>query len=327
MHDRQNALSKWLEQILASNQFSLTALAGDASFRRYFRLQHQGINRIVMDAPPDRETIEPFLAIGKLFTDAGLHTPLVYSVDQHQGFAILEDFGDTLLRQALSAETADLLYKIAIDCLNTLQLGTISQAHLMPAFNKPFILHELNVFKEWFLHAYLKLDLNPKEEALIEHTFNWLGNEIMQQPKVVIHRDYHSRNIMLLGNEDPVKLGIIDFQDAMCGPFTYDLVSLLKDCYIQWPRQQVISWLNYFYQQSPIAKQYPLSAFVQGFDYCGLQRHLKVLGIFARLYLRDNKANYLQDLPLTLHYVIACLESYEELSPFYQFMQNRIRLP
>ncbi|KTC85499.1 MULTISPECIES: aminoglycoside phosphotransferase family protein [Legionella] len=327
MHDRQNALNTWLEKILASSQFTLVPLAGDASFRRYFRLHYKGKTQVVMDAPPDKETIEPFLAIANLLSAAGINTPHIYAVNIAEGFAILDDFGDTLLLKALSDETADTLYKAAMNTLNTLQLGTLSTAKQLPAFDKNFILYELNVFKEWFLQAYLKIELSAEEEVLINQTFDWLSNEILQQPKVVIHRDYHSRNIMLLANSEPVQLGVIDFQDAMYGPFTYDLVSLLKDCYVQWPREQVMNWLTYFYQESSIAKPNSLPAFVRAFDYCGLQRHLKVLGVFSRLYLRDGKPNYLQDLPLTLHYVIACLECYEEFAPFYQFVQNRIHLP
>jgi len=327
MHDRQNALSKWLEQILASTQFTLIPLTGDASFRRYFRLHYKGSTQVIMDAPPDKETLEPFLAIADLLSTNGLSTPKIHAVDKKQGFAILDDFGDTLLLHALSSQPADKLYKAAMDTLNILQLNTISKAAQLPPFDKNFILYELNLFKEWFLHAYLKLNLSTTEEALISQTFDWLSAEVTKQPNVLIHRDYHSRNIMLLEQDDKIKLGIIDFQDAMYGPFTYDLVSLLKDCYIQWPREQVMSWLSYFYEHSSLAKQYSLPDFIRAFDYCGLQRHLKVLGVFSRLYLRDNKPSYLQDMPLTLHYVVACLECYPQFDSFYHFIQNRVRLP
>lgn len=327
MHNRQNALNKWIEQVLAPTQFSLIPLAGDASFRRYFRLHHSGITQVVMDAPPDKETIEPFLAVANLLSTAGIHTPKIHALDKTQGFAILEDFGDTLLLNSLQPQTADKLYTSAMNNLITLQCCPTSDTTQLPTFDKQFILYELNVFKEWFLHAYLKLQLTAREDILIRDTFDWLSNEVAQQPQVFIHRDYHSRNLMLLRNDDTIELGTIDFQDAMSGPFTYDLVSLLKDCYIQWPREQIIDWLRYFYNQAPAAKQYSLPAFIRAFDYCGLQRHLKVLGVFSRLYLRDNKPNYLHDLPLTLHYVMDCLESYEELHAFHQFMQDRIRLP
>lgn len=327
MHNRQNALNKWLEEILAPSQFLIKPLAGDASFRRYFRLFHDNKTRIIMDAPPDKESIEPFLLVTNLLKEFGICAPTIHNLDKEQGFAVLEDFGDTLLLNKLNSISADELYKAALSTLIRMQQTPTKGATPLPCFDQSFILHELNLFKEWFLQAYLKIKLSSAEELLLEETFDWLSKEILKQPQVFIHRDYHSRNIMLLQENAPVELGIIDYQDAMCGPLTYDLVSLLKDCYIQWPREQVITWLTYYYDQAPAAKQYSLPHFIQAFDYCGLQRHLKVLGIFSRLYLRDNKPNYLRDLPLTLHYVTACLEGHEDLNAFYQFMQHRIRLP
>ncbi|MBY0377210.1 MAG: phosphotransferase [Gammaproteobacteria bacterium] len=324
MHNRQSALNKWLEKKLGSSQFSINLLAGDASCRRYFRLHHNDLMQIIMDAPPNKETIEPFLTVAALLNKAGVRTPKIYDFDINQGFAILDDLGDTLLLNKLSPETADRLYREAIDTLIVMQSCPSSG---LPYFDQQFILSELTIFKEWFLQAYLKIEITSKEESLLNETFAWLSNKITQQPQVFIHRDYHSRNIMLLNNNDKLELGIIDFQDAMRGPFGYDLVSLLKDCYIQWPREKIMAWLTYFYNQTEIAKQYSLPAFIRAFDYCGLQRHLKILGVFSRLYLRDNKPNYLQDLPLTLNYVMASLECHDELQPFYQFIQNRIRLP
>lgn len=328
MHNRQNALNSWLEQTLNSKDFNLSPLAGDASFRRYFRLQHQGSVKIIMDAPPNKETIEPFIAIANLLTQLGLRAPKIHAVDISQGFAMLEDFGDSLLFNQLNKLTADKLYKTAIDALILMQKDSAKNAEKLPHFNKDFIATELHLFKEWFLDAYLNIRLTQQEEIMINDSLDWLGNEVAQQPSVLIHRDYHSRNIMLLDTKNDVpQLGIIDFQDAMYGPYTYDLVSLLKDCYIQWPDEQVNNWLFYYFENAAITKQHDRSAVVRAFDLCGLQRHLKVLGIFSRLHLRDNKPNYLNDLPLTLHYVMACLESYEELQPFYRFMQTRIELP
>lgn len=323
MHHRENALGKWLEQILASRTFILKPLTGDASFRRYFRLQHGDISRIVMDAPPDKERMHPFIATARLLDSVGVCTPRIHAFALEEGFAILDDFGDTLLLKKLSAESVDHLYAAAIDVIIRMQKAATQE---LPEFDNAFILNELALFREWFLGAYLQLELSAAEEQLLQQSFAWLSQEILQQPQVFIHRDYHSRNIMLLA-EESADLGIIDFQDAMHGPYTYDLVSLLKDCYIQWPGEQVLRWLARFYEQAGIAKHSSLSEFTRAFDLCGLQRHLKVLGVFARLHLRDSKPAYLQDLPLTLHYVMACLESYEELGPFYQFMQNRIRLP
>jgi aminoglycoside/choline kinase family phosphotransferase len=325
MHNRENALKIWLEKILAPLRYTITPLTGDASFRRYFRLHRENMTQIIMDAPPKMETIEPFLAIADLLSRSSVRTPKIHAADNEQGFAILDDFGDLLLLNQLSPQNADNLYLAAIDTLVRMQNCETSG---LPDFDKQFILYELAIFKEWFLQAYLKIELSSSEETLLTETFDWLSNEILQQPQVFIHRDYHSRNIMLLANKDKIELGIIDFQDAMRGPVCYDLVSLLKDCYIQWPREKIKSWLTYFYNQTELVRQqYSLKAFIKAFDYCGLQRHLKVLGVFSRLFLRDNKPNYLQDLPLTLHYVMACLECDDELKPFYQFLQKRIRLP
>lgn len=327
MHNRQNALNKWIGQVLDSTPFNLSPLAGDASFRRYYRLHHSGLTRVVMDAPPDKETMRPFLQVAELLRNAGLRAPQIIAFDETQGFAILEDFGDQLLLKDLCPENADQLYRIAMNELLVLQNYSATEVNQLPIFDKQFILQELTIFREWFLDAYLKLSLSAAEQNLISDSFDWLSSEITQQPQVVVHRDYHSRNLMLIQESEQAELGIIDFQDAMQGPLCYDLVSLLKDCYIQWPSERVHVWVGYFYEQSSLAKRYSLPNFIRAFEFCGLQRHIKVLGVFSRLYLRDNKPGYLQDLPLTLHYVMACLENYEELKPFYQFMQNRINLP
>ncbi|CEK09422.1 aminoglycoside phosphotransferase family protein [Legionella hackeliae] len=328
MQNRQNALNKWLEKTLTPTSFSISPLAGDASFRRYFRLQLDTITQVIMDAPPDKEAMQPFLAVGDLLTDLGVRIPSIHALDKAQGFAILDDFGDELLLKHLAPNTANKLYTAAMNIIQIMQRCPSINANQLPRFDKQFMLQEISNFREWFLHRYLNLQLRAQEEELLSSTFDWLTDKISNQPQVFIHRDYHSRNIMLLDNtENDIQLGIIDFQDAMLGPFTYDLVSLLKDCYIQWPRDQVMQWVTAFYEQSPLTKDISLNDFIYAFDLCGLQRHLKVLGVFSRLYLRDNKPNYLQDLPLTLHYVMACLESYKELEPFYEFMQTRIRLP
>ncbi|WP_419419990.1 aminoglycoside phosphotransferase family protein [Legionella sp. D16C41] len=327
MHKRQNALHNWLIQTLDSTDFSLNLLAGDASFRKYYRLIFQDISRIVMDAPPQQEALKPFIEIAGFFRTHGLLTPKVYAVNELEGFALLDDFGDTLLLHHLTVENTDNLYTTAIKVLLKIQQCPLENGYPFPRFDKQFMQNELNLFRQWFLDAYLKLKLSSKEKNLIQTTFNWLIAEIEKQPKVVIHRDYHSRNIMLSGAEFNHQLALIDFQDAMIGPVTYDLVSLLKDCYIQWPREQILRWLLIFYEYSPYTKQWSFSDFLRAFDLCGLQRHLKVLGIFCRLHLRDNKPSYLHDLPLTLHYVTACAEDYEELKSFYHFLQTRVKLP
>ncbi len=326
MHTRQNELNKWLEGIFGNTPFTLVPLAGDASFRQYFRLHYGELTRVVMDAPPDKETITSFINIGNKLATIGIHTPKILAFEQAQGFILLEDLGDELLLRALSRNNAEQLYTAAMTTLLHIQQCPTTHPQL-PDFDKNFMLQELSLFHEWFLHAYLELQLNANERLLLNETFDWLATQIMAQPYVFIHRDYHARNLIVIGQKNPVDIGVIDFQDAMRGPFTYDLVSLLKDCYIQWPREQVIHWLTHFHHKTPHKYAWSLTEFIRGFDLCGLQRHLKVLGIFCRLHLRDNKAAYLRDLPLTFNYVSACLENYNELQPLYHFMQQRVYLP
>lgn len=322
MQTRQSALQKWLTQTLNDSHYTLNPLTGDASFRRYYRLHYGQLRRIVMDAPPDKETIAPFVQIGNALQQTGIKTPIIYAADVKQGFALLEDFGDALLLDVLTQHNADHYYQQALHTLITLQTCPVNN---LPAFDEAHMMQEMRLCKTWFVEGYLQLTLSRQEEQLLHDTFTWLSSELAKHPVAFIHRDYHSRNIMLLENN--TQLGIIDFQDAMVGPLAYDLVSLLKDCYIQWPREQVMQWVSAFHRQSPLAQQLTLPAFIRVFELCGLQRHLKVLGVFCRLFLRDNKAGYLKDLPLTLHYTLACLESYNELQEFYQFMLKRIKLP
>ncbi len=324
MHTRENALNEWLETVFIDKPFTLTPLAGDASFRRYFRLHCGGLTRIVMDAPPPKEAIGPFVSIAVALAQVGVHTPVIHAVDHTHGFILLEDLGDRVFLNELSTKTADTLYKNAMDTLSKIQECSATAAKL-PVFDKQFILSELTMFREWFLGRYLALTLHSKEEQLLNQTFDWLIAKVTSQPHVFIHRDYHSRNLMVVRDSQPADIGVIDFQDAMLGPYAYDLVSLLKDCYVQWPREQTMQWLAYFHGNLPSAIQGSFAEFNHAFDVCGLQRHLKVLGIFCRLSLRDNKSAYLRDLPLTFHYVMACLEDHSELAPFYQFMQQKVQ--
>ncbi|MCE3045552.1 aminoglycoside phosphotransferase family protein [Legionella sp. 16cNR16C] len=322
MQERENALHNWLKPWVGG-EYQIKPLTGDASFRRYFRIEYANFKGIIMDAPPEREKINSFLAIAELLNRHGLRSPRIFRADETLGFIVLEDFGDQLLLAHLQADTVDEWYAVAID--NVLRLQQCAVGNL-PVFNTGFMLQELSLFNEWFVDAYLKLKLDESEQHLLANTFDWLVEQLSAQPQTMIHRDFHSRNLMILSDR-PKELGLIDFQDAMKGPCTYDLVSLLKDCYIQWPRERVHEWVKCFYEQSTLTEEMSLKEFQRAFDLCGLQRHLKVLGVFSRLYLRDNKPGYLKDLPLTLHYVLDCLESYEELKPFYQFIQRRIHLP
>jgi aminoglycoside/choline kinase family phosphotransferase len=328
MQNRLNALNKWLGDTLTPASFSLSPLAGDASFRRYFRLFMNTGTKVVMDAPPEKESLTSYINVDELLSSLGVTVPKIHAANLAQGFLILDDFGDELLLTHLSPHSVDRLYSAAMALIVKMQHCPATLTAKLPVFDKQFMLQELEVFREWFLLGHLKLKLSYQEDQLLDEAFKLLATEISQQPYVLIHRDYHSRNIMLLGGEEEkLNLGILDFQDAMLGPFMYDLVSLLKDCYCQWPCEQVADWVKAFYETHFLAEQWTLDNFTRAFNLCGLQRHLKVLGVFSRLYLRDNKSNYLQNLPLTLHYTLSCLKAYPEFRLFYEFMHKRICLP
>ena len=330
MQNREEALKQWLQNTLNLAQVTLIPLAGDASFRRYYRLSTAKTSYIIMDAPPTQEALRPFLEIGLLLKNNQILTPTVHAFDEAQGFALLEDFGDTLLLSKIrdpktTDQEIDALYLSALSLLAELQPCHKNSTITLPVFDKTLLHKELNLFKTWFLEGYLNAKLTPQEKHIIQTTNDWLVDEIAKQPQVFVHRDYHSRNIMVLDEHNT--LGLIDFQDGLLGPVGYDLVSLLKDCYIQWPTEKIMHWLKAYYLLSENAQQLSLDQFKRAFELCGLQRHLKVLGIFSRLFLRDDKANYLADLPLTRHYVMACLESYPALHEFYTLMETRGLLP
>jgi len=321
MQNRENALKHWLEQTLGHSSFTLRALAGDASFRRYYRLNENGRTHIVMDAPPEKEPISPFIKIGTILAENEVLSPHIFAKNVTEGFLVLEDFGDHLLLKVLNSQNVDFYYIKAIEMLLKIQQCP-STEHGLPVFDESYMIEEMELFRFWFLQSYLGINLTPNEQQLITKTMDWLVEQIKEQPQVFIHRDYHSRNLMVMKDA----LGVIDFQDAMHGPISYDLVSLLKDCYISWPRTQVLQWVSYFFQNSNLSQNFTVDDFTQSFDLAGLQRHLKVLGIFSRLYLRDNKAAYLKNLPLTLHYVMECSELYPQLHPFLDFLNKKVAL-
>lgn len=323
MQDRENALKEWLINTLKHENFTLKPLAGDASFRRYFRLEfNENTSLIAMDAPPDKENLEPFIHVANILAQAGILTPEILAINKTQGFLLLSDFGDQLLLSHLSQKTVDYYYQTAIQTLFKMQSG--SAQSLLPSFNKTVMINEMNLCIEWFFKEYLSLVFIEDERLLIQNSIRWIAEEVSLQPQTFIHRDYHSRNLMIVNNQ---QLGVIDFQDAMKGPLTYDLVSLLKDCYMAWPREKILQWVNYFYHHTPLTLPYSMAEFIRAFDLCGIQRHIKVLGVFSRLFLRDKKSGYLKDLPLTLKYVLDCAETYEELHPFFHLLQTRVKLP
>ena len=322
MQTRQNALNEWLQIQLNHKPYTITPLAGDASFRRYFRVFSSDTDtRIVMDAPPDKETISPFIHMNQILKDNGLLTPTIHAADLSQGFALLDDLGDTLFQDALTSNNQDNFYINALDTLIQMQRCSTTSC---PIFDKQHMHKEMSLFPEWFLTAYLQLTLTEAEYHLIETTFNWLTERLSNQPQVFIHRDYHSRNLMIINNVAKPQLGIIDFQDAMRGPITYDLVSLLKDCYIKLLEPSYYAYAEQFYQRQSLVQTWSMQQFLDEVDFCGLQRHIKVLGIFSRLHIRDNKPNYLANLPLTLDYTLACLRRHPPLKPLLNFMEQRV---
>jgi len=333
-NNREQMLRQWVEEILSANAGSITLniVSGDASFRRYFRVQHAGKNLIAVDAPPEHEDNESFLLIDELLLAAGVRVPRVKAYDKDNGFLLLEDFGDDLyldkllqVQQSGDQSISDTLYTGAIDALVKIQANADS-GRLGP-YSRSELRREMSLFDEWFCQQLLGLEPSEQDRALIENTYSFLEDSALSQQAVFVHRDYHSRNLMILDEGGP---GIIDFQDAVSGAYTYDLVSLLRDCYISWPQEQIDRWADYYLQAAQgqgIATALSADQFRRDMDLMGLQRHLKVMGIFSRLFVRDNKSRYLADIPLVIHYFLEVSSRYSELSTFRNWFQQSILPP
>lgn len=316
---RELALDHWLTQVLETPDFKRVPLAGDASFRRYFRVFIEKTQYVVMDAPPPEST-DLFVKVGRMLAKQGVTVPTVLH-SSSQGFLVLSDFGDQLYLNKLNHHTADLLYQDAFQAL--LKMQTCEND--VPCFEETFVANQLGLFEEWYIQKHKSKQITPVIRALLNAVYALLWQNIQVQPQVFVHRDYHSRNLMLISAGNP---GILDFQDAMRGPITYDLVSLLQDCYIAWPRKQVEQWVSVFHQQAIssclLPKEVPLETFLKWFDWTGLQRHLKNLGIFARLHYRDGKSGYLKDIPLVTRYIFESCARYPELENFSLFFQELV---
>lgn len=317
---RIQQLKIWLNKILKSEHYELSVASADASFRRYFRIKHNDKSMIAMDAPPEKEDCKPFVTIAKQLYSASINSPEVLAEDHEQGFLLLSDLGDIQYLSILNNENADTLYKDAIDSLINIQ-GITAKA--LPTYDRQLLQTEMNLFPEWFIEQYLNISLTTEQQHLMNSAFECLIESALQQPKVFVHRDYHSRNLMQTSENNP---GILDFQDAVYGAITYDLASLLKDCYIRWPREKIESWVEYYFLKAQnkklISSQCELKEFIQWFDLMSVQRHIKVLGIFSRLSIRDNKQDYIKDLPLTLQYIVDCCERYPLLTPLKILLQE-----
>ncbi|WP_251358179.1 aminoglycoside phosphotransferase family protein [Kangiella sp. TOML190] len=319
MNARQQLLKEWSQQTLEQTEklsdYQWQLVSGDASFRRYYRIISGDNSWICVDAPPEHENSEQFIKIASLLSQ--VNAPKVIAYDLEQGFMLLSDLGDQLYLPLLNEQSADKLYQAAIQSL--IKMQQIDSAKILPAYDAKLLNQEMELFREWFLLQHLQLTLSSDENQMLDQLFQWLTDSALEQPQVFVHRDYHSRNIMWLQDQPP---GIIDFQDAVQGPISYDLLSLLRDCYIEWPDYQVQAWMDYFIEQSDW--ELDKAQFIQWFDWMGLQRHIKVAGIFARLNYRDGKAAYLKDIPLTLRYIVRQAEKYPQLDEFSDWMQQKI---
>ena len=318
-------IDEWLSRELRLPATRIEPASSDASFRRYFRVFTAAATYIVMDAPPPQEDVRPYLKVSRLLESLGVHVPHVHESDAARGLLLLEDLGATLYLERLSAgDDPEPLYRDALAALAAIQVRGRTASRELPPYDHAALERELALMPEWLLGRHLALELRAAEAELIADTFAFLIREGLAQPQVFVHRDYHSRNLMVVSGRNP---GVIDFQDALRGPVGYDLVSLLKDCYIAWPRARVLGWVSSYRAQLAAqggAAGASEAEFLRWFDLIGVQRHIKVLGIFCRLWYRDGKPGYLADLPRVLAYMRETCAQYAELEPLGHFLAQRV---
>lgn len=325
---RLHQLGVWVQRACGEPIVRIEAASADASFRRYFRIwRGDGSTRIVMDAPPDKEALGPFVKITHLLQRCGVHVPDIEAQDDAGGFLLMEDLGSThFLARLTNGGDAQQLYGDALAALRGIQLRGLALQSQLGVYDEAALERELRLMPEWFCTQHLQLVLDEDEQQLLDATFALLRSAVLEQPRVFVHRDYHSRNLMVTAARNP---GVIDYQDALSGPVGYDLVSLLKDCYIGWPRARVEAWVA-DYRATLLAEGASAlcgaddAEFLRWFDFIGLQRHIKVLGIFARLCYRDGKSGYLADLSLTLDYVRDAARRYPEFTGFSAWLERRV---
>jgi N-acetylmuramate 1-kinase len=324
MPERLSQLNKWLTKDCSLSSYTIAPLFGDASFRRYFRLTlADGATCIAMDAPPPQEDCRPYVDISRRLETAGVHVPHIHAQDLQRGFLLLEDLGDVQYLDKLDAGNAARLYGDALGALSAMQACATTEE--LPLYDAALLRMELDLFRDWLCRQHLGLSLSDQENRVLDQLFALLIENAVEQPQLFVHRDYHSRNLMVVPSHGP---GVIDFQDAVVGPITYDLVSLLKDAYISWPLQQVDLWAEGYAElavQSGLMTQEHEEKFPRWFDLMGVQRHIKVAGIFARLYRRDGKQGYLEDIPLVLDYILAMVDRYPELEAAAELILSRVK--
>ena len=320
MPQRVEALSQWLKGVLKRDGLRVAPASSDASFRRYFRVEGAGESRIVMDAPPEKEDTAPFIGVSQRLFAAGLNVPRVLEADTERGFLLLTDLGARSYLAALDEHSVEVLYGDALAALLAMQ-GRASTSAL-PPYDRSLLRAEMELFRHWYLERQLGLRLSAGQQQALDMTFELLAESALAQPQVFVHRDYHSRNLMVTQENNP---GILDFQDAVRGPVTYDLVSLLRDCYIAWPRERVEGWALRYLRDAiaaGVVADIDQTTWLRWFDWMGVQRHLKASGIFARLNLRDAKPGYLSDIPRTLGYVREVSGRYGELEGLHALLDE-----
>jgi aminoglycoside/choline kinase family phosphotransferase len=324
---RFEALKEWTARVLGAGAFDIRPASADASFRRYFRVTLGRRSLIAMDAPPEQCDTRAYVEIARHFHALGLNVPEVLERDPERGFLLITDLGEQLYLPSLNEQSVERLYGDALGALVVLQAGSAAGGDkFLPDYDEPLLLREMEIFREWYLGRHLGLRLSAGQNRVLDECFMRLARSALSQPRVWVHRDYHSRNLMVTRTNNP---GILDFQDAVVGPVTYDLVSLLRDCYIAWPRERVEDWVKGYHElalQSGIPAGEDDTVFLRWFDLMGVQRHLKASGIFARLNHRDGKPGYLNDVPRTLGYVHEVSARYPELQPL-QALLHELKLP
>ena len=318
---REQTIQSWLTSVLNSDQFQINFLAGDASFRRYARITLNNKTFMLMDAPPEKEDCGPFVSIDEFFDEKGVRVPHIVAKDLQQGFLLLEDFGDVLLSTLLNDQTVDMHYEQSFKQL--IQLQSIDGNSHFPNYSYEKLISEMELLTDWLLPS---LNIRPTEDELsiIKRSFAILANAALAQPQVIVHRDFHSRNLMILEGE--TEQGVIDFQDAVIGADTYDLISITRDAYVQWNQDRVYSWFKTFYDLLPATSKQnrDFEQFKKDADLMAIQRHIKILGIFVRLFERDGKSGYLKDLPRVMWYLLEESKPYAELQPLMQFMNDKV---
>jgi len=323
MPQRLRQLEHWLGQACRLPPHTIEPASADASFRRYFRVTlDDGSTFVAMDAPPDKEDCRPFLAVAERMAAAGLHVPQVFERDLEQGFLLLEDLGSRPYLGALNEASVDALYGDATAALLRLQARAPTQG--LPPYDRAMLWREMQLFPDWLLGRHLGITPDDGERRMLEAAFEALIESALAQPVVCVHRDYHSRNLMVVEQDNP---GVIDFQDAVAGPVTYDLVSLLRDCYIRWPAARVDAWVEGYHRaarEAGVLDGIDAATFLRWFDLMGVQRHLKAAGIFARLNHRDGKPGYLADIPRTLGYIVEVGRRRPEVAALGAFVAERL---